>query len=281
LRKAILHVPDEHNGPLPLVLMLHGTGGTAAWTLEETGWAQLADQEGFLLLVPEGTRADITAPPGFLKNPLVWNDGSNRPGLGQPNSDDVAYLDHLLDAVVAEYPADPQRIFCTGFSNGAGMAFRLASERGERFAGLAPVAGLCSVAAPRPAVAVPTIFLSGTLDPLVPVAGGAVRLPWTNQVVHRPPVRATLDRWAQALHCSPVPVVLEERDGVRIEAYPSGEKVAEFQVWWIEGQGHHWPGGRGGVSQRLCGPITNHVHANTVIWRFFQSVTARDRPRRT
>jgi len=271
-RRSILVLPDGQAGQtaLPLVLVLHGTGGTAAWTLEETRWHETAAQAGFLLLVPEGSRANLSQPPGFLSNPLVWNDGQSRPGLGRPDSDDVAVIDELLDEVLARFPVDGRRLFVTGFSNGAAMTFRLGAELSHRFAALAPVAGHCFLPDPRPAVGLPTLYLIGTADPLLPLDGGEVTLPWGGEKVRKPPVRQTLERWAHALGCPPEPRTLSDQDGVRVLSYGPGRDGAELRVHFIDGLGHHWPGGRGGVSRRLAGMPSDRVNANEVIWRFFQ-----------
>src|SRR5271155_1044923 len=47
-RKSLLYMPETGATRMPLVVMLHGTGATASWTLEETRWQELADREGFL-----------------------------------------------------------------------------------------------------------------------------------------------------------------------------------------------------------------------------------------
>src|SRR5438093_1377289 len=67
-RRYLIHQPagQGDDAPLPVVMVLHGAGGTAAWTLGETGWAAKADHEGFLLVLPEGLRSDLAKPPHFL-----------------------------------------------------------------------------------------------------------------------------------------------------------------------------------------------------------------------
>ena len=42
--------------------MLHGAGGTASWTLDETELDKFADEKGIVLLLPEGTREDMNRP---------------------------------------------------------------------------------------------------------------------------------------------------------------------------------------------------------------------------
>src|SRR5262249_17835389 len=138
-RAYVAHRPDPlPASPWPVVLMLHGAGGTAAWTLEETRLDTMADRAGFLLGLPEGTRADPRRPPGFLSNPQVWDDGSPRGEMAQ-GADDVGFIAGLLDELRRNNPIDPARVYVTGFSNGAGMTFRLATELSHRIAAIAPV----------------------------------------------------------------------------------------------------------------------------------------------
>jgi polyhydroxybutyrate depolymerase len=251
----------------PLVVFLHGTGATAAWADDETGWSRLAAREGFVLAVPEALRPDPASPPKFLTNPQRWNDGSPTAAMGLPKADDVAFLAGVIDDVQARARIDPARIFVSGFSNGAAMAFRVAEELANRIAAVAPIAGYCWVPNPKPARAIPTFYLIGSLDPLVPLRGGDVRSPWQHRYVRRPPVAETLERWATALGCASTPRTESDNEGVRTDVYPG---PVPFQVVTIEGLGHHWPGGKGGFNPRIAGPTSDRVNATELVWDFFQ-----------
>jgi polyhydroxybutyrate depolymerase len=270
-RPYLLHAPAGWDGrsALPVVMVLHGAGGTPEWALDETGWAATADRHGFLVVLPEGTRRAPDELANFLRNPPVWNDGSPRAALGQPGVDDVAFLGAVLDDVAARHRTDG-RVCLTGFSNGAGMAFRFAAERPERLTALAPVAGYCWVQGPAPVRPVPTLYLIGDRDPLVPLAGGEVTVPWGGPPEHRPPVADTLARWARLLGLFPDATPVSDQDGVRVERYGQGEDGAVLEAWTVEGLGHHWPGGKGQLSRRLAGPPSRRVRANEVIWDFFR-----------
>lgn len=237
VRRALLHA--SASGPRPLVVMLHGAGAEICWTLEETGWDRTAEREGFQLLIPEALPLDPSRPVNFLKNPTWWNDGSPAALGAKRGVDDVGFLTRLIE----EWAEGP--VFVTGFSNGAAMTFRLAATLSERLSAIAPVAGYCWLSVesvPRP---IPTLYLLGKEDPLVPVNGGTVRSPW-GWVEDRPPIRETIERWERAV----------------------GED--HFEVQLIDGLGHHWPGGRGLLSRRLFGPPLPSLAANDVIWEFFR-----------
>jgi polyhydroxybutyrate depolymerase len=242
-RAYVLHVPPAAD-PVPLVMMLHGAGGSADFAAEETGWSDLAHRDGFAVVYPEGVPVRTGKVPKFLTNPQEWTDGSGRGGR-----DDVGFLTAVLDDVAGRTDIDPHRVFMTGFSNGAGMTFRFAAERADRLAAIAPVAGHCWVGDPKPARAVPTFYLVGDADPLVPFAGGRARTPW-GRVEDRPAVARTLDRWAAAI------------------GTPAGQ--LQFPVRVIPNHGHHWPGGKALLGERLGGPASNAVDATADIWRFFR-----------
>jgi polyhydroxybutyrate depolymerase len=223
-------------------MMIHGAGGSADFAVEETGWSQLADSEGFAVLYPEGWPARKERAPKFLTNPQEWNDGSGRGG-----HDDVGFLTAAIDHV-AEL-IDPSRVYLTGFSNGAGMAFRLAAERADRIAAIAPLAGHYWVPDQKPSRPVPTYYLVGDSDPLVPLQGGTAQTPW-GRMTDRPLVAETLRRWGAAI------------------GHPPGSDL--FPVRIIPRHGHHWPGGKGLLGERLGGPMAAGVNATSEIWEFFQ-----------
>ncbi|MBX9580742.1 MAG: hypothetical protein K2X87_10580 [Gemmataceae bacterium] len=286
-REYRLFVPSRGAGgvsPLvpnpPLVVFLHGTGGTAEWADDETGWSALAGREGFALALPEGLPPDPARPPKFLTNPRRWNDGRRAEGedgasvnLPPSRADDVGFLRAVIDDAISRSQADPGRVYLSGFSNGAGMAFRAAAGLADRLAAVAPVAGYHRVPeGERPSRPVPTLYAIGSVDPLVLPRGGEVRNPWEHRLVRRPPVVEGLDRWAGLIGCRTPPELVADADGLREEAYPG---PVPFRVVTVAGLGHHWPGGRGRLNHRLAGPPSDRWDATARVWEWFKTLARR------
>lgn len=264
-RRYLLFIPPAAGPAPPVVLFLHGTGGTAAWADVEAGWSAFAAKAGFVLALPEGAPVTAGKPAKFLTNPPRWNDGSTAPGDRlHADADDVGFLTAVVEDVRHRTGADARRVYVSGFSNGAGMTFRFAAERADLVAAVAPVAGHCWVRT-KPVRPVPTLYLVGTADPLIPLPGGDVRSPWGGTLARRPAVADTLSRWAAANGCGHTPRTTTG-DGVRTDAYPG---PVEMRAVFVEGLGHHWPGGRGQLNPRIGGEASDRVDANAVIWEFF------------
>jgi polyhydroxybutyrate depolymerase len=269
-RVAHVHIPRGYTagGPVPLVMLLHGGGGSGTHALEKDGWAAKADAGRFVVVAPDGLPAAPKLPASFRTNPIVWNSGQLNPRSPRAAIDDVAFFRKLLDELKARVPHDEARVYCAGHSNGGGMTLRAAAEASERFAAIAMVAGLLAVDNPKPAKPLPTLYILGTKDPLVPMDGGDVTTPWGKR--KNPPIAEPLSRWAVAIGCAAEPTTVAEADGVKKVEYPSPTNGPKLTVLYLQGHGHHWPGGRAVLGESVIGPITSRLNATDVMWEFFQ-----------
>jgi len=165
-RSSLIHLPPGYDTmkPLPLVIMLHGMGGTAANAMRETGWSGKANAEGFIVAYPEGMRPDPAKPPSLRNNAPGWNDGSGRFYSAEQKVDDVAFIRASIEKLSANYAIDQRRIFAPGFSNGASMAFRVGAELADRIAAVAPHSGACWAESVKPARGVSLCYLTGSAD---------------------------------------------------------------------------------------------------------------------
>jgi phospholipase/carboxylesterase len=111
-RDALLYVPPglPIQGPLPLVVMFHGAGGSAERVLPFL--QPHADGRGFLLLAPQSQ---------YPTWDLVI--GGNGP--------DLERLDAALTAVAARFAIDPARLAFAGFSDGGSYALSAGITNGD------------------------------------------------------------------------------------------------------------------------------------------------------
>jgi polyhydroxybutyrate depolymerase len=248
-RSYLLYTPAslEPATPAPVVFSMHGFASNARQQVQFTGWNDVADEGGFLVVYPQG----LGAPPR-------WNAGS----LGRLDpgaADDVGFLTALAAHLVETLCIDPARIYANGMSNGGGMAYRLACEAGEVFAAFGGVAGAYAenldCAPTRP---VPMLFFHGTADPIVPYDGGS-GLPAIAPFVHD---------FAQRNGCDAQPIALAQVGSVGGWQYSGCDSDADVALYIIDGGGHTWPGGPG-MLEFLLGVTTQDIDASAVMWEFY------------
>jgi polyhydroxybutyrate depolymerase len=153
-------------GPHPVILLLHGGGGTAENIARGSGLGAVGEREGFVAVFPEGINKS-------------WVDGrekivnrDRKKGVVPPN--DFDFVKALVAQLVASGVADPKHVYLAGFSNGGYMSLALACRDAAMFAGVAVFeANIPAVAAPNchPATSVPFLEMSATGDPKVKFDG--------------------------------------------------------------------------------------------------------------
>jgi polyhydroxybutyrate depolymerase len=265
-----VHIPPKYDAakPMPLVLILHGAGGNGIGYLTRAGWAKKADAAGFIAVAPDGLPMRPGQEANFLNNPHLWQSGQLAATSPRGKIDDVTFFKALLDDVGRRVNVDTDRVYATGHSNGGGMTFRLGAELPERFAALAVVASLPWIKDPTPSRPLPTLFIIGTEDPLVPLKGGESTTPWGKRTTL--PVAEGLAKWAKALGCPEEPKTVRDKDGVKVVEYGPGKDDVKLTAYYITGQGHGWPGGQELLPARLIGPRSDKVNAADLIWEFFE-----------
>jgi polyhydroxybutyrate depolymerase len=257
----------DQSRPTPLVIVLHGGGGTGQGMPKLTGFNAVADRENFITVYPDG----------FEKH---WNDGRGVQWRAQvENVDDVGFISTLIDRLSDELNIDAKRIYVTGISNGGMMSHRLGCELSQKIAAISPVASNIPVnkaSVWTPSRPVPVLIINGTEDPLVPWDGGDIHLGKTTfgEVLS---VADTVKFWVGKDQCSSSPVVTQlpdkdPADGttVRKEVYGGCQDGAEVVLYAIEGGGHTRPGGLQYLPESIIGKTSREFNASEVIWQFFK-----------
>jgi len=262
IRHYLLYMPRQHGpGKLPLVVVLHGALGTPAMVMGRTGFDRLAARHGFIALFPAGS--------GFRPDrDLTWNAGGCCGWARANHIDDVGFIARLLDRLEATYPVDPKRVYVTGFSNGAMLAYRLACELPGRIAAIAPVAGVLDSGRCPAGPPVSVLHIHGTDDGLVAFNGGIGRDSPLPQA--RPSVAQSLAvmRWRD--HCDKRPRRAVQ-GALHLTRYRCADHTA-VELIAVQGGGHAWPGAPLGYNRA---PTDENFNASATIWRFFERFTPR------
>jgi len=250
-----------------------GAGGTQEWR-------QIADEEGALLLVPNGTNIDTGAPSGDKQS---WNDC--RPEeRARPDADDVGFIATLLDWAADRFSdtqitPDTEKTLVTGSSNGGMMSYRLATELPSRVAAAAafianrPKPSEC----PDATTPVPILIVNGTEDPLMPYDGGVIA-PSFGGFGTVASAEATRNHWLSINRADTTQRSVEQlpdrdpNDGSVVICEtdpPAGRSGAEVRFCRVDGGGHIMPS----IEHQLQGRQNHDVEGARLAWSFFKRTT--------
>ncbi len=267
-RRALVFVPDEAltspDERLPVVFAFHGGGSTAEGMIDFSGLAEKGETAGFVSVFPSGT--------GRVAEALTWNGGNCCGRAMKDQVDDVDFVRRLIDHLDRWLPIDRDRIYATGMSNGGMMSYRLAAQLSDQIAAIAPVGGPIGCLECTPERPVPVCHFHGTRDEFAPYQGGIGRRSLSKTRFYS--VEQSIETWVRANSCHATPVVEDlpatNDDGTSVtrSIFGGGRNGSEVWLHTIHGGGHTWPGRA--TTLQMLGPVTRNLHANDVMWEFFQ-----------
>jgi len=291
MRTYIVHVPhSDKTAPLPVILAFHGGGGNAKGSAKFYGLNSKADDEGFIVVYPEGT--------GKKSNGKLfgsWNAGRCCPPASDHQVDDVGFLTKMMNKLPKDFNIDPRRIYAIGHSNGALISYRLACDLSERIAGIAVGGAQDSFDDCHPSRPVPVLHFHGTKDECAHYKGGvcggcfadfltALGIPAPRRTWKCRSVPEYLDEWRQQNGCMDKARITYKKRKAQCRTYQKCQDNAEVTLCTIKGMGHTWPGRPHGVDpckkrprSKMCrlwkdtvGKTSNDIIANDALWEFFQ-----------
>ncbi len=243
-RTYLIHIPAQYNDSksFPLVIVLHGGGGNSKNMMEKTGFNDLADEKGFIVVYPDGT--------GRFKNRLLtWNAGHCCGYALENNIDDVGFIRTLIEKLQNNFNIDTKRIYVTGHSNGGMMTYRLGAELSDIFAAIAPVAGTIGgketensslYIIPEPAYPVSVIALHGLLDEHVPYNGGHGNNSSGSRIDLS--VSESIFFWVENNGCNTTSKRnISDSGNIIFDNYLDGRNGTEVTLVTIVNGGHEWP----------------------------------------
>ncbi len=271
LRNYIVHLPPAFDAvkKLPLIVALHGGGGTAKATVDFYDLEPLADKNTFIVVYPDAVNK-------------AWN----IPGMASRvkrlniNVDDVKFISVLLDTMIAHYKANDKKVFCTGISRGAMFSYYLADALNARITAIAPVCGGISATMAttysfkKP---IPVLMINGTADPLVNYNGGFGRMNNRNDGnddADLLPTETLLKKIVSLNACNAKPAITQLPDADVSDECTETESIyncnnVKVDFIKIENGGHTWACGTQYLPKFIIGKVCRDFSASQKIFDFF------------
>jgi len=245
--QMLLHVPSGLRRSSPLVVLLHGCEQEPLAMAEATGWRQLADELGFVLLMPRQMQENNS------HRCFNWyQSGDVSRGHGE-----AASIRAMVADTVKRHRCDPRRVFATGLSAGGAMTSCLLAAYPDVFAAGAVVAGLPAGAAQGVVSALTRMAGHGGS---LPPAAWAIRAralgpagftgPWprlsiwhgtADHVVAPGNSDDLAAQWCAMLPANVRHATAMPQSGVKHTAWRNAAGVVAVEQWEIEGMGHCYP----------------------------------------
>ena len=276
-RTYILHVPPQDNAKsIPLVVLLHGGGGNGVRIIDQTKFDTKADINEFILVAPDGIENN-------------WNDGRGSTFRREStdtvaNVDDVKFIADLIKEIQKTYPIDKDRIYITGFSNGAMMAQRMICDLPNIFAAVGETSGPMLTQTANTCIGASAVIgIHGTNDPFFPISGDGDGIPIFPRILARNAEQQVLtmseltELWLTKNRCQTTANITKSEpsvnDGTEVNhyVYAGCNKGYEVEYYIVNKMGHSWPPYLG--ESKLSGLTSANINATDVIWDFFSKHT--------
>lgn len=238
---------DSNTESLPLVILLHGIGGTA---LQLTGsqYNMTSDTARFIPVYLQGKLNAI--------NQTAWNNGTL---LGN-DENDVLFISDIIDEMKTLHNIDLSRVYISGISMGSIMSYKALRHLNDRIAAASCHIGTMSdeeITDYSPTYAIPVQHIHGTDDATVPYAG--TPLPSLSLVPATINKLKTVNGWTGDSTIVNIPNIAA--DGIDIEKIVY-DCTTPVELWKLNGGGHIF-----------LTPGVNDVSGVHISWEFFNQFT--------
>lgn len=248
----------------PLLIALHGGLGSSGQFAANSGFDELAEANGFIVVYPDGIRA-IPDRPGLQ----TWNGGYCCGPAARQEVDDVGYVRFLIDLLEGRFAVDSTRIFAAGHSNGAIMAYRLACELSDRIAAIGVQAGSLGIDECQPPQRVSVVHIHGLADTNHPIDGGMGT--GVSGVTFRSG-RIAVATFAAIAGCDNEPVIndIPSNPDVEVSMWSNCSSGTAVQLITVEGASHAWMGhaAQSEAAAALVGEPYLDFDSSRAIWSF-------------
>lgn len=266
-RSFLIQLPSgyvkNNTAKYPLVIALHGGGGSGRQFAVSSGLGEKAEKEHFIVVFPDGVKR-----PGTI-GLRTWNAGGCCGYAAYSAINDVLFISEMIDYLSANYNVNARRVYVTGHSNGGMMAYRLACELPGKITAIAPNACSMMLGSCNPATPVPVLHMHSLLDKNVPYQGGkGIGISGVNFF----PVATGLNIWVQANKCTPEKKEIKAK-GYTLTRWTNCNRDVEVVYYLTEDGGHSWPGAGRKRSRATGDAASQYIDANELLWNFFKKYT--------
>ncbi len=223
-RDVAFYFPPQYDGKiqLPMVFLLHGSGGYPTGAFRRTEMVKHADKNGYIVAAIQGQD---------LKGRTHWNtpQDDNLP-------DDMAFIAQVKSWSEQNLCVDTKRIYATGFSGGGRTISRAACEIAG-FAAIAPIGGIRHGAScPDTGTKVPVFTAHGTGDKVNKFEGyGPSTKRWNESV------EMAVQAWHKSNGCDASPIITTPLTKVEKHLWQQGcTNNAEVVFYKVTGAPHKW-----------------------------------------
>ncbi|KAM7197921.1 carbohydrate esterase family 1 protein [Naviculisporaceae sp. PSN 640] len=260
-RTYSIHLPPGYNAtsttPYPVVLGFHGSQEPAIIFEWDTQFSEIAT--GKIMVYPEGVG-------------LTWAGASySNVSVGE----DLQFVSDLVAELREKYCVDDDRIYATGFSNGAGFVNAIACNEtvGAQFAAFAPHTGAYYDATDEPCsiglAMRPMISFHGGNDKTVPYEGGG------GEGGTLPRIEDWLEEWVMRDNCTAESKDVVDSFGGKVHhsSWDCQGVKGVLQHYKVDDMGHVWASTEPNLSQLSTGEGPTHIDASSIIMKFFDNFT--------
>lgn len=250
IREYLLYVPSNYNPneSTALIINLHGFGDCANNYFDTVGefyeFNKLADEQNFLVAYPQAAYRPE-------KEDHYWEPSDT--GKEDIYENDVFFIEQLILEISSTYTINTNQIYACGYSNGGMMAYSLACNTGDLFAGISVISGTmleeeCLIANPTP-----LIIFHGVDDEVLPYDGNQ----WYQSVSQI--VDFWLDKFGIPIN-SLVSQTLKEGDVLKDEYMNNNACITVYSIF----EEYDKPGGHVWFSEEI-----EDISPNEIMWNFF------------
>lgn len=242
----IVHRPANlsYSQKVPLLIGLHGLGGSPLSLERGTLFDQLADQHGFV---------------------VAYLGSDNQAHPWSPHGDDLQYVSSMITQLTKSQNIDPNRVYVTGFSAGAAFTYIVGCKLSSQVAGIAPVSAVMNTVVTAPcALAHPVSVLT-----IIGSRDGAIN-GFAPRVLSAAQTAAT---WRAKNSCpSSQPSYTGQSGSAREQVWGSCADGSAVGLYVIQGGTHIWPGD----AEFHLSPSTpdGQFRASPAIWAFLSQHAA-------